>query len=122
MSGRAEKDAGFTLIEALVAMAVLALGAVSLLSAAEGHTRQITEVSERVSARWVADEALTLLRLGLVPDDRNIVMYGRTFDVTHDRAETSDPDVQKISLRVNQSGTDRTVLVLDGYVDTGAAS
>ena len=32
-----QDDAGFTLIEALVAMAVLALGAVSLLSATQGH-------------------------------------------------------------------------------------
>ncbi len=122
MTARADSEAGFTLIEALVAMSVLALGAVSLLSAAEGHTRQISELSERVSARWVADEALTHLRLGLTPDDRNIPMYGRSFDITHDRAETSDPDVQKISLRVNLSGTDRTLFVLDGYVDTGAPS
>ena len=32
-----QDDAGFTLIEALVAMAVLALGAVSLLSATQGQ-------------------------------------------------------------------------------------
>ena len=40
-----KSDAGFTLIEALVAMTVLALGAVSLLAATEGHTARITAIT-----------------------------------------------------------------------------
>ncbi len=122
MSARADKEAGFTLIEALVAMAVLALGAVSLLSAAEGHTKRITDLTGRVAARWVADEALTQLRLGLEPQGQAVMMYGIAFDVARDRAETTDPDVQRLSVRVTRSGTDQTLYVLDGYVDTGAAS
>ena len=122
MSARTDKEAGFTLIEALVAMAVLALGAVSLLSAAEGHTKRITDLTGRVAARWVADEALTQLRLGLEPQGQAGMMYGIAFDVARDRAETTDPDVQRLSVRVTRSGTDQTLYVLDGYVDTGAAS
>ena len=122
MSARTDKEAGFTLIEALVAMAVLALGAVSLLSAAEGHTKRITDLTGRVAARWVADEALTQLRLGLEPQGQAVMMYGIAFDVARDRAETTDPDVQRLSVRVTRSGTDQTLYVLDGYVDTGAAS
>ncbi|MFC6642478.1 type II secretion system minor pseudopilin GspI [Sulfitobacter profundi] len=61
---RRQADAGFTLIEALVAMAVLALGAVSLLSASEGHTRRITDLSDRVAARWAAEYRLSELRAG----------------------------------------------------------
>ena len=62
---RSSNDAGFTLIEALVAMVVLALGAVSLLAATEGHTARITAITDRTTARWVAENRLTELRLGL---------------------------------------------------------
>ena len=118
-----QSDSGFTLIEALVAMAVLALGAVSLLSAAEGQTARITEVSDRVTARWAADYYMTALRLGLADDlPPTLRLYGSDFTVRPERAETSDPDLQRITLRVSKRDDDRVLHVLDGYLDTGAAT
>ena len=80
MTQTRDPEAGFTLIEALVAMAVLALGAVSLLSATEGHTARISDVSDRMAAKWAAEYKLTALRLGMSgAESDDIDMLGRTF-------------------------------------------
>ncbi|KKK60035.1 hypothetical protein LCGC14_3028410, partial [marine sediment metagenome] len=60
-----DTEAGFTLIEALVAMAVLATSAVSLLAAVETHIGRISELERRTAARWVAENALAAQTAGL---------------------------------------------------------
>jgi len=120
MNQRQDSEAGFTLIEALVAMAVLALGAVSLLSAAEGHTKRITDLTARVAARWVADDTLTQLRLGLEPDGRSVTMYGIEFDAEWDRTETTDPDLEQLTVKVSDSDSGQSLYLLDGYVEVRA--
>lgn len=117
-----QADAGFTLIEALVAMAVLALGAVSLLSASEGHTRRITDLSDRVAARWAAEYRLSELRAGLPAETSALEIYGIDFDVTVIRRSTEDPAVEAVTLRSAIAGTDQPLYVLDGYLDIGAPS
>lgn len=114
-------DSGFTLIEALVAMAVLAMGAVSLLSATEGHTRRISDLTDRVAARWAADHALATLRVGLTPEPGSIEFHGILFDVTYERIATDDPDLEKLAVSVAKAGTNQPLYLLDGYLDVGEA-
>lgn len=109
-------EAGFTLIEALVAMVILALGAVSLLSAAESHTGRISDVTERVAARWVAENALVSARLGLPDDTLNARVYGFDFGVTRSFTETQDPDLSAVQIQVSRDASSQQVFVLDGYV------
>lgn len=111
-------EAGFTLIEALVAMVILSLGAVSLMSAAEGYTGRISDVTDRVAARWVAENALVEVRLGLLRDGLVIEMYGQEFDVLQELTETQDPDLKATSLRVSQKSSGRQLFILDGFVAT----
>ncbi|QFT58107.1 Bacterial type II secretion system protein I/J [Sulfitobacter sp. THAF37] len=114
-------DRGFTLIEALVAMAVLALGAVSLLGAAESHTARISDVTDRVAARWAAEYHLAGLRLGTAAAEERaeLTVYGIRFFVRTERSETSDPDLQRVTLRAGREDTDAVLAVLDGYLDVG---
>lgn len=110
-----DTQAGFTLIEALVAMAVLSLGAVSLLTATEGHAARITEVTDRTAARWVADYALTATRLG-VPPDGSIAILGRDFPVTVTEEPLTGADLLSLDVTVMAPG-DRSDLIL--YRATG---
>lgn len=117
-----QDDAGFTLIEALVAMAVLALGAVSLLSATQGHSKRIADLSDRVAARWAAEYRLSEVRAGVVIGAEPLEVYGIEFDLDVTRRPTSDPDVQAVSVGSALSGTDRVLYILDGYVASGDPS
>ena len=54
------RDDGFTLIETLVALAVLATGAVALLGVVEDHTGRIAGLEDRVTLRWVAENRLAI--------------------------------------------------------------
>lgn len=114
-------DAGFTLIEALVAMAVLALGAVSLLSATEGHSRRITDLSDRVAARWAAEYRLSELRVGLPIDAERLEIYGTEYDLRITRRPTSDPELEAVSVSSAIADVGQPLYILDGYVESGDA-
>ena len=125
MSGRTT-DAGFTLIESLVAMAVLAVGAVSLLIAAESHAARVGGVIDRTAARWVAETRLTELRLGLVPDAGPVETFGRRWAVTKTFVPTNDPDVARLEIDVALSndttggGVSNPLFRLTGYAEQPA--
>ena len=110
------REAGFTLIEALVAMAVLALGAVSLLTAAEGHTARISDITDRGVARWAAQYALAEAELGLEPAQGTTEFYGQQIVVTSQVTPTTDPALQRITLSAGQRDSGQTAYRLDGYV------
>lgn len=110
-------EAGFTLMEALVAMAVLAVGAVSLLTATEGHAARIGEVIDRTAARWVAEARLAELRLGVEPEPGPVESYGRTWAVTAEIAPTDDPALARATVAVAPEGAAGPLLTLTGYLE-----
>ena len=61
-------EAGFTLIEALVALAILAMSAVALLSATEAHVARIGDLEARALAQLAAENHLAEIELGLAED------------------------------------------------------
>ena len=61
---RAARHAGFTLVEVLVAVAVVAITLAAGLKAAGALTDNAQRLGDIVNAQWCADNALTNLRLG----------------------------------------------------------
>lgn len=108
---------GFSLIETLVAMSVLAVSSSVLLSATEAHTRSVTAVTERTLARWVAQNAMTELELGgiLTP---SVQLGGTSWIVRLERAATADPDLGRADVLVTTSSDPAVVLArLSGFID-----
>lgn len=116
MSAARQTDAGFTLIEAMVALVILALGSVSLLTATEGHTARITALTERIAARWAADHRLAETRLGSGTGGP-IEILGRDWAVTTETGDTADPDLASVSVSAalaSRSGD--TLVTLRSYM------
>ncbi len=112
------RDAGFTLIETLVALAILALAAVSLLGATEAHIVRINGLETRASAQWVAENVLAELTLGLAPSEAESVMNGITFTTEVAATPTKDPDLEKLEIVVRDAADGREYANLVGFRDT----
>ena len=58
-----KKQAGMTLIEVMVALAVFALSGLAMMQATLQQTRQLGRMEEKTLAGWLADNQLVQLRL-----------------------------------------------------------
>lgn len=112
-------EAGFTLLEVLVALAVLAVGAVSLLTATQTHVARISDIEDRTVARWVADNSLAAARLGQ-PQEDTAAMLGQQWRVAVTRQATADPALERVDIGVALASARSDIFTLTGFVDTGA--
>jgi general secretion pathway protein I len=97
---------GFTLVEVLVALIVVALGAAAVMSALSTGARAITRVEERAFAEWVALNVLTETRLSnaalAVGETRGEQMLGGRAWVWIQRiTDTAIPDIVQINVEVS---------------------
>ena len=112
-------DAGFTLIESLVALVVLAVTSVALLTATEAHITRIGGLESRAAAGWVTENHLAELMLGLSPSATPPPMLGITYRVSAERAATADPALEMVTLTATEVGTSQAFGRLIGFVDIG---
>jgi general secretion pathway protein I len=105
MSAAERGEAGFTLIEMLVALAIFSLAALALLrleGATVANTARLQEQAiAQIVARNLAVEALT----DPVPpafgrEAGQSVNAGRTWNWTRDTARSPEPRIQQIEIRV----------------------
>ena len=117
-------EAGFTLIEALVALVILALASVALLGAGEAHVRNVAELESRAIAQWVAENRLVELSLARGRAQETPVsteMLGREWRVSMIMKPTSDPELAEVEIRVAEPDATQPLVIFGGFLDTGAA-
>ncbi|WP_033921351.1 type II secretion system minor pseudopilin GspI [Sphingomonas sp. 37zxx] len=121
-SGRGE-EAGFSLIEAMVALAILAIATVGLIRTTETHIDSTRGMEQRAVAMWVAENRLAELEIGLAPTDQ-VEMLGQPWRVAVRRTGTDDPEIERVRIEVfarDASGRSASPLAsLDGFLDAGA--
>ncbi|WP_299689792.1 type II secretion system minor pseudopilin GspI [uncultured Tateyamaria sp.] len=119
MNARAGGQAGFSLIETLVAMTVLAVSATAILSATETHTRTVTAVSDRTVAHLVAQNGW--VELAATGDMATIVRMGTVdWALRADQSATKEPALARVDIRVARASEPEVILArLTGFLDTG---
>lgn len=98
------KQAGFTLIEVLIALviAAIALAALSRTMGMTTHNQALLE--EKVVATWVAQNALLQQQISGQQNsaDKQVEMLGRNWQITQKIEPTQLPEFKKLSIEVRQ--------------------
>lgn len=124
---RAER--GFTLLEVLIALAIFAVVAASVLSASARSLQTAARLEDKTFALWLADNRLQELQLADTPpspgrDSGEETYAGRRWLWQSEVETTSEPDMLRVTIRVAlrpEHGLpgkleDRALLTLSGFV------
>lgn len=124
------RSAGFTLLEVLVALAIFAMVAASVLTATARSLQTAARLEDKTLAMWIADNRLTELQLDANPpaegrDQGDLEFAGRRWQWQSEIQTTSEPGMRRVSLWVApyaQGGLrddlrERAVVSLNGFVE-----
>lgn len=104
------KESGFTLVEVLVALAVLAIALPALMISISEQVRGFSHIRDKSIAHWVAMNKMTELRLqnkhqGYLPKDRkrgSTEMLGREWFWQLDTQKTANELLLEVELTVRE--------------------
>ncbi len=117
----AVRQAGFSLMEVLVALAVLAIAMAALVESAGNFTSNQAYLENKTFAHWVALNQMAVLQttdqqaLGMQQGEEE--MAGRTWSWRILLSTTPDPDVMKAEVTVRQEQSEAVLASLTGYVE-----
>ena len=115
-------DAGFTLVEVLVALAILGVAAAGLIGAVEAHVDNLGRLQARTVAQWVAENEITerTVLADAVPRDGELVeMLDRRWSVrVAPRPRPSDdPALAALVVSVAEAGSSEPLVAMDFFVE-----
>jgi general secretion pathway protein I len=119
------RQQGFTLIEMVAAVAVLAMAMAAILSGMARYADNAAHLRERTIALWVAHNRLTEIELQPVwPDvgrsDGEMDLAGRKWKWEVEVKKTTDDQLRRIDIRVLSPRRDGNAASLSAFLaDTG---
>lgn len=99
---------GFTLIEVLVAMAIMAFASITLLGASSGQLADASRIETKTLASWIADnKAVEWQMSSLLPSngkhDERVTMAGREWQVESVIQPTPVAGVRRVDISVAEA-------------------
>ncbi len=119
-SCRAPGEKGFTLVEVLVALVILAVAAAGLIAAAEAHVDSIRALEARAAAQWVAENRIVELTVSKEPEPRlseTVDMLGQSWAVALARRQNDDPELQAMTISVAPEGRPEPLVTMSFFLE-----
>ena len=116
---------GFTLIEMLIALAIIALVGLSVSSAVGNVVAQTYTLERRMVAHWIAENHLARVRLARIAstdamptgrETERVRMSGRTWRVQREVKETTHPWLRRVEVEVYEVAGGEDIGPLDSVV------
>lgn len=118
-----KKNDGFTLIEVLVALAILAIAIIAIIKSTTQNIRDTLYLQNKTIANWVGTEVVNEVRAGLLkPSSENdsieqeTEMLGRKWTWQASLQTTPNPHIKKIKVTVLDPSTHKKLEELESYV------
>ncbi|WP_160153706.1 type II secretion system minor pseudopilin GspI [Microbulbifer sp. ALW1] len=117
---------GFTLVEVMVALVIFGVIAASVLKTLQDSVRQQTALEERLTANWVAQQALAEIRLRtdwppLGKKNEKVLLAEREWQVSAEVKSTSEPRMRHIIVQVGWPEKP-PILTIDSWVAQSIAA
>lgn len=114
---------GFTLIEVLIALAVVAIALLALTRAASVQVQSFDGLRERTLAGWVGANVLAETRLATAfpptgRSDGRMQLAGRDWRWTRDVQPTPNADIRRIEISVFLGESNEPSAALSGFAGT----
>lgn len=95
---------GFTLIEVLIALAIVSIALMGVIKVSAYHIKAAEHLKQKTLAHWVGLQAIYSIQLGLVTvptSHEQTKMLNQIFFWSAEPAKTQDPHVHKIIITVS---------------------
>lgn len=102
---------GLTLIEVLIALAIVSIAMTAIIKATGDHIRSTAYLKSKTTAFWVAEQVMTEIRLGViaVPDDDGVSnttdMLNQTWRWQANKTSTGNARIKKVTVEVSDQAT-----------------
>lgn len=116
------RDAGFTLIEVLIALAIIAIALTAIIKATSNDIIDTQTLQNKSIAHWVAMNSLSEIQLGMIPLTSGSQRSGTTSMLNQDWfwnarvTTTADKHVAKVIISVRKANGNNTVDTVQGYL------
>lgn len=115
------KNAGFTLIEIMVALAILAIAMTAALTATYSNIRTTATIEDRGIANWIALDTLHKIQLGLIPrqssQNNPITVLNNPWVWSASVSSLPDQHIMQIDVTITKPGVRNTLAHLEGFSD-----
>lgn len=119
------QEAGFSLMEALVALLVIGIAGAGVARTIQSHIDSTRALEMRAAAQWVAENRLVELALDTplaVETRSDEAMLGQNWQVTTRLQSSEDPDLRQAIISVRAASQKDPVVTMRGFVDAGTVT
>jgi general secretion pathway protein I len=109
---------GFTLIEVLIALAIVAIALIAIVQTSILTIENANYLKQKTIAIWVADNAIANLQLGLIQapvTNAPMTMLNRQWYWSALEDQTRDKYVDKLSVTVRESPQKQPIVTLQSF-------
>ncbi len=113
-------ELGFTLIEVLIALAILAIALTAIIKVTAQNIRDTTYIQNKTIAAWIGTEIINEIRAGItnIPDhlEKNIVILNQPWSWEANSLPTPNKHIQEIQVRVFKQPNHQHLINLTSYI------